>query len=176
LVQGGQNHRDNWASEKEKGPYGEYQHGLYLWMGGSETRAAIENHEEDFYCNGASCTESNESDEEALDFRPNLCNIKAATTEDEKASITAAFSDHLTQAQAERQYYLDCCSASASTSAHYTFLILPNGCPCHIKVGRKVQLFGICCDTTKIQHNCLVDESETIGKDVTKCRAPNAVI
>ena len=39
-----------------------------------------------------------------------------------------------------------------------------------------MQLFGICNDNTKIQHNYLVDESETIGKDGTKCHGPNAVI
>ena len=46
----------------------------------------------------------------------------------------------------------------------------------YFKIGRKVQLFGICCDSTKIQHNYLVDESETIGKDGTKSHRPNAVI
>ena len=78
--------------------------------------------------------------------------IKVATTEHEKVSITTAFSEHLAQAQEERQYYLDCCNASASASssttayAHYTFdfaeqLSLPHHSrqvgPMYFKVGEK---------------------------------------
>ena len=122
------------------------------------------------------------------------CNIKAATSEEEKLSTTTAFSAHLTQAQTERQYYLDTCNRSAielgsngSTPAyaHYTFdfaeqLSLPHHSrqvgPMYFKVGRKVQLFGICCDSTKIQHNYLIDESETIGQNGAKSHGANAVI
>ena len=115
-------------------------------------------------------------------------NIKVATTEHEKVSVTTAFSEHLAQAQEERQFYLDRCNASSmstTTYAHYTFdfaeqLSLPHHSrqvgPMYFKVGRKVQLFGICNDNTKLQHNYLIDESETIGKDGTKSHGPNAVL
>ena len=37
----------------------------------------------------------------------------------------------------------------------------------YFKLGRKVQPFGICCDSNNIPVNYLVDESETIGKNGT---------
>ena len=46
----------------------------------------------------------------------------------------------------------------------------------YFKVGRKVQLFGICCDSNNIQVDYLVDESETIGKNGTKSHGANSVI
>ena len=96
--------------------------------------------------------------------------IKDAVLEDRKASVTAAFSQHLSIAQTEREYYLECCKRSASELAvcsggapryaHYTFdfaeqLHLPHHSrqegPLYFKVCRKVQLFGICCDSNNVQ-------------------------
>ena len=115
--------------------------------------------------------------------------------EDRKASLTAAFSQHLSIAQTEREYYLECCKRSASELAvcsggapryaHYTFdfaeqLHLPHHSrqegPLYFKVCRKVQLFGICCDSNNVQINYLVDESQTIGQNGTKSHGPNSVI
>ena len=58
--------------------------------------------------------------------------IKEAISEQDKLTLTSAFSDHLHQAQRERQYYLDCCrcdvlptvspgAAHTCMYAHYTF-------------------------------------------------------
>ena len=122
--------------------------------------------------------------------------IKEAISEQDKLTLTSAFSDHLHQAQRECQYYLDCCrrdvlptvspgAAHTCMYAHYTFdfaeqLHLPHHSrqvgPMYFKVGRRVQLFGICCDTNKIQVNCLIDESESIGQNGTKTHGPNSVI
>ena len=69
--------------------------------------------------------------------------------------------------------------------AHYTFdfaeqLHLPHHSrqvgPMYFKVGRKVQLFGICCDSNNTQVNYLVDESETIGQNGTKSHGANSVV
>lgn len=121
--------------------------------------------------------------------------IKDAISEEKKVSLTSAFSEHLDQAQAERQYYLDCCKRGASeliaspgevpAFAHYTFdfaeqLHLPHHSrqegPLYFKVCRKVQLFGICCDSNNVQVNYLIDESETIGQNGSKSHGPNSVI
>jgi hypothetical protein len=121
--------------------------------------------------------------------------IKDAVLEDRKASLTAAFSQHLSIAQTEREYYLECCKRSASELAvcsggapryaHYTFdfaeqLHLPHHSrqegPLYFKVCRKVQLFGICCDSNNVQINYLVDESQTIGQNGKKSHGPNSVI
>ena len=90
---------------------------------------------------------------------------------------------YVIQAQAEHKYYLDSCTQSVSELvsggtkqgyAPYMFdlaeqLTLPHhSCqvgPMYFKVGRKVQLLGICCDSTKVQHNYLIDESEIIGEN-----------
>ena len=110
--------------------------------------------------------------------------IKTAISEEEKISCTSQFSDHLIQAQAERQSYLDSClnsklelsKHSVPNFAHYTFdfaqqLVLPHHSrqvgPMYFKVGRRVQLFGMCCDSNNTQVNYLVDESETIGQNGT---------
>ena len=44
------------------------------------------------------------------------------------------------------------------------------------KVGRKVQLFGICCDSNNTQVNYLVDESETIRQNDTNSHGANSVV
>ena len=65
---------------------------------------------------------------------------------------------------------------------HTIPLTLRNNFICHtipvmyFKVGRKVQLFGICCDSNNIQVNYLIDESETIGKNGTKSHGANSVV
>ena len=121
--------------------------------------------------------------------------IKDAVSEQNKASVTSAFSEHLHQARTERQYYRDCCKRGASelcvapdnvpTYAHYTFdfaeqLHLPHHSrqegPLYFRVCRKVQLFGICCDSNNVQINYLVDESETIGQNGSKSHGANSVI
>ena len=119
--------------------------------------------------------------------------IKTAVSEEDKISFTSQFSDHLIQAQAERQSYMDSCLSSKTelsknsvpNFAHYTFdfaeqLHLPHHSrqvgPMYFKVGRKVQLFGICCDGNNTQVNYLVDESETIGKNGTKSHGANSVV
>ena len=48
--------------------------------------------------------------------------------------------------------------------------------PIHFKVGRKVQLFGICCDSNNTEVNHLVDESETTGQNCTKPHGTNSVV
>jgi len=63
--------------------------------------------------------------------------------------------------------------------AHYTFDFaeqwhLPHHShqvgPMYFKVGRKFQLFGICCDSNIVQVNYLTDESEIVGEnDICFC-------
>jgi len=119
--------------------------------------------------------------------------IKTAILGEDKISFASQFADHLSQAPAEHQYYLDKCLESKSelsknsvpNFAHYTFdfakqLHLPHHYrqvgPMYFKVGRKVQLFGICCDNNYIQVNYLVDESETIGKNGTKSHGADLML
>ena len=121
--------------------------------------------------------------------------IKDAVSEQTKVSLTSAFSEHLSKAQGERGYYLDSCKRSGSELrsspdqapmyAHYTFdfaeqLHLPHHSrqegPLYFKVCRKVQLFGICCDSNNYQVNYLVDESQTIGQNGTTSHGANSVI
>ena len=112
--------------------------------------------------------------------------LKDAVLDERKASLTSAFSQHLRQAQAEREYYLQRCKRSASElgscsggAPRYAHLILLGNCIYPIIVIKKVlsisksgkvQLFGICCDSINVQINYLTDESETIGQNGTLSR------
>ena len=51
--------------------------------------------------------------------------------------------------------------------------------PCslhHLKMARTIEIFGICCDGNKKQHNYLIDEDERIGVNGSKPHGPNSVI
>ncbi|KAK3105662.1 hypothetical protein FSP39_002952 [Pinctada imbricata] len=130
--------------------------------------------------------------------------ISAAVTENEKLAAISAFTEHIQQAQNERDFYnssirksKDKLSAvnfqpghyqpnsSDLIDIHYIFdysqlFLLPNssqqtGATYFVKP-RRIQCFGICNSAVPIQSNFLLDENETIGKDGSRCHGPNSVI
>ena len=69
--------------------------------------------------------------------------------------------------------------------AHYTFdfaeqVHIPHHSrqvgPIYFKVCRKIQLFGICCDSNRKQINYLIDEDNSIGFNGSTTHGPNSVI
>ena len=48
--------------------------------------------------------------------------------------------------------------------------------PIYFKVCRKIQVFGICCDSNRKQVNYLIDEDNGIGVNGTNTHGPNSVI
>ena len=48
--------------------------------------------------------------------------------------------------------------------------------PLYFKTPRKIQIFGICCDSNRKQHNYLIDEDNSIGTNGANTHGPNAVI
>ena len=69
--------------------------------------------------------------------------------------------------------------------AHYTFdfaeqVHIPHHSrqvgPIYFKVCRKIQLFGICCDSDRKQVNYLIDEDNSIGFNGANTHGPNSVI
>ena len=101
--------------------------------------------------------------------------LKDATHEEEKVKLTADFTSHLEAAQEERNYYLTSMQQATTALeenpsappqyAHYTFnfaqcVHIPHHArqvgPLYFKTPRKIQLFGICCDGNKKQHNYLI--------------------
>ena len=66
--------------------------------------------------------------------------------------------------------------------AHYTFdfaqcVHIPHHArqvgPLYFKILRKIQIFGICCDSNRKQHNYLIDENCCICTNGTKTHGPN---
>lgn len=118
--------------------------------------------------------------------------IKNSTSEEEKVSVTSDFSSHLQEAQEERDYYLTSMEKATSELAsappqyaHYTFdfaqgVHIPHHARqvglLYLKTPCKIQIFGICCDSTKKQHNYLIDENESIGANGAKTHGPNSVL
>ena len=121
--------------------------------------------------------------------------LKEAVAEEEKVKVTSEFSSHLEEAQKERDFYITSMKKAESTLkshkkgtlsyAHYTFdfaqcVHIPHHArqvgPLYFKTPRKIQIFGICCDSNKKQHNYLIDEDCCIGTNGTKTHGPNSVI
>lgn len=115
--------------------------------------------------------------------------LRRCRTEEQISESTEQLRDHVSLAQAERDYYNHCIEHSRSTSnppnAHITFdfaqqLELPAHTrqvgPLYFKVRYRVQLFGICNEALKQQDNYLFDEASTIGEDGKKAHGPNTVI
>ena len=121
--------------------------------------------------------------------------LKDATCEEDKVKLTADFTSHLEAAQEERDHYLTSMKQAATVLeenqgtppqyAHYTFdfaqcVHIPHHArqvgPLYFKTPRKIQLFGICCDGNKKQHNYLIDEDNSIGANGAKTHGPNSVI
>ena len=121
--------------------------------------------------------------------------LKDATREEEKVKLTAAFTTHLEAAQEERDYYLTSMKQAETTLAdncgtpleyaHYTFdfaqcVHIPHHArqvgPLYFKTPRKIQIFGICCDSNRKQHNYLIDEDNSIGTNGANTHGPNSVI
>ena len=121
--------------------------------------------------------------------------LKTAVHEEEKVKVTSEFSAHLEEAQKERDNYLTSMKKAESTLiehkegplsyAHYTFdfaqcVHIPHHArqvgPLYFKTPRKIQIFGICCDSNKKQHNYLIDENCSIGTNGTKTHGPNSVV
>ena len=48
--------------------------------------------------------------------------------------------------------------------------------PLYFKPPRKIQIFGICCDSNRKQHNYLIDEDNSISTNGANTHGPNAVI
>lgn len=114
--------------------------------------------------------------------------IRDAVSEVDKVTAATDFASHIELAQQERDYYLDSMKKAESQYsecpgtrlkpqyAHYTFdfaeqVHIPHHSrqvgPMYFKVCRKIQLFGICCDSNKKQINYLIDEDDSIGANGT---------
>ena len=123
--------------------------------------------------------------------------LRNAINEEEKIKYTTDFSLHIIMAQQERDYYLDSMKKSEAELAkvlgtqskpkyaHYTFdfaeqVHIPHHSrqvgPIYFKVCRKIQLFGICCDSNRKQINYLIDEDNSIGFNGSTTHGPNSVI
>ena len=121
--------------------------------------------------------------------------LKDATREEEKVKFTAAFTSHLEAAQEKWDYYLTSMKQAETTLAdnhdtpleyaHYTFdftqcVHIPHHArqvgPLYFKTPRKIQIFDICCDSNRKQHNYLIDEDNSIGTNGANTHGPNSVI
>ena len=132
--------------------------------------------------------------------------VVAAVGEEAKLEACRNLTDHVHDAQTERDFYkqttinartelqavpsmpsdsIDPPDYSHLSHVHYTFnfaqnVFLPNTArqegPLYFKTPRKVQLFGICNEAIPRQVNYLLDESDTIGIDGKKCHNPNTVV
>lgn len=96
------------------------------------------------------------------------------------------FQQHLNLAYSSRNLYNSCIdNAKEGKSLHLIFdfaeqLMIPSTSrqvgPMYFKVGRKIQLFGICNTAIPLQSNYLIDECQTIGPDGKKSHGPINVI
>ena len=123
--------------------------------------------------------------------------IRDAVHEEEKVKLTTDFTSHVEMAQQECDYYLASMkkaetqlseaqdTRSVPQYAHYTFdfaeqVYIPHHArqvgPIYFKVCRKIQVFGICCDSNRKQVNYLIDEDNSIGVNGTNTHGPNSVI
>lgn len=120
-----------------------------------------------------------------------------AISDEEKVELNSEFTLHVQMAQQERDYYLnsmkkaefELAKVSGTRSkpqyAHYTFdfaeqVHIPHHSrqvgPIYFKVCRKIQLFGICCDSDRKQINYLIDEDNSIGYNGASTHGPNSDI
>ena len=123
--------------------------------------------------------------------------LRTAIGDEEKVRLNADFTLHVQMAQQERDYYIDSMKKAESELAkvsgthhklqyaHYTFdfaeqVHIPHHSrqvgPIYFKVCRKIQLFGICCDSNRKQTNYLIDEDNSIGYNGASTHGPNSVI
>ena len=121
--------------------------------------------------------------------------LRDAVHENDKVKVSKEFSEHVELAQQEREYYISLSKKSESEYsqnsetppefAHYTFdfaeqVFIPHHArqvgPLYFKVCRKIQLFGVCCDSNRKQINYLIDEDNSIGPNGKKTHGPNSVI
>ena len=119
--------------------------------------------------------------------------IQDAVTEGEKQQKLAEFSQHLEDAQKERDAYLTAIAKAKvssgptgdNTFSHITFdfaqqVFLPYHArqvgPLFYKVPFRVQIFGICDDAVPHQMNYLFGENQAIGMNGSKSHGPNSVI
>lgn len=113
--------------------------------------------------------------------------IKFARNEEEFSAASKALASHLESARDERAYYRDTIDTAKedNETCHLTFdfakqLELPQHSrqvgPIYFKVRFRVQLFGICNEAEKQQHNYFFHEGQSIGTDGSKAHGPNAVI
>lgn len=123
--------------------------------------------------------------------------IRDVISEEDKVKLSTEFAAHIQIAQEEREYYVSSMkkaecelskvqgSQSRPQYAHYTFdfaeqVHIPHHSrqvgPLYFKVCRKIQVFGICCDSNKKQINYLIDEDESIGANGANTHGPNSVI
>lgn len=109
-----------------------------------------------------------------------------AVSEKEKEDALNSFKKHMDEAYRSRDYYASCIQkAKAGEIKHLIFdfaeqLSIPSTTrqvgPMYFKVGRRMQLFGICNTALPHQANYLFDEHQTIGPDGKKSHGPNCVI
>ena len=120
--------------------------------------------------------------------------ISRALTEEDRLSLTEALRTHVTTAMDARDFYRECIARGKTTNeeesevltyCHLTFdfaqqVTIPHHGrqvgPLYFRVPRRIQLFGIANEGVPVQHNYLVDEDQTIGKDTSKAHGPNAVV
>lgn len=112
--------------------------------------------------------------------------VMKAKQDKEKETALRTFQEHMQGAYVSRDHYNTCITmAKSGEIKHLIFdfaeqLTLPSTTrqvgPMYFKVGRRVQLFGICDTATPLQSNYLFDEHQTIGCDGKKCHGPNSVI
>ena len=113
--------------------------------------------------------------------------IRFARNEEECSKASKALSAHLESARDEREFYRDAIDVAKEDehTCHLTFdfaqqLELPHHTrqvgPIYFKVHFRVQLFGICNEAMRSQHNYIFHEGQSIGADGAKAHGPNAVV
>ena len=122
--------------------------------------------------------------------------ILRAVCDEDRISSTEALQRHITKAVDARDVYRECIARAKLAEAeaeddeavdycHLTFdfaqqATVPHHArqvgPLYFRVPRRIQIFGVANEGIPLQHNYLVDEQQTIGKDGSKCHGPNAVI
>ena len=120
--------------------------------------------------------------------------IYRAPTEEDRITLTDSLRSHVTMAMNSRGHYRACIAKAKIAKmeegeelsyCHLTFDFAQQATiphhgrqvgPLYFQVPRRIQLFGIANEGVPVQHNFLVDEHQTIGKDASKAHGPNAVV
>ena len=120
--------------------------------------------------------------------------IHRARTEEDRLKASDALVEHMRRATEARDRYRASIQRARDSEResdgtpqyqHYTLdfaqqVMIPHHArevgPLYFKIPRRIQIFGIACESKPQQVNYLTDEHQTIGKDSSKSHGPNSVL